>query len=510
MAAQVERLDSNNAGRLHSLSQTPQQQHSHVKHDKEVIVVDFDGPDDPQKPSNLPRWRRIAITILVLWSTLAVLSSGSIFVAAHEAIAEEFSIDESNFAHTYWPVTTWALGAAFFAIFVLPLMEEFGVYYAFLGSWLIMIIFTIPQAVARNFATIVVTRFFVGGSVAIIGNCACSLIVSLWSEKPKICSALIGQWIVCYLVGNSIGPVIGAAIFHYLSWRWTFYMQIIYYSIMFPFIAIILQETRAEAILRSKARGMRKQGIPAYTKAELNPISLTSYVLKSAQRPLVMLCTEFVVTISTIWSAFLFGNIYLFTQSSEQVFISLYGWTVTQTGYLLAAVVVGEVVGIVGPIANDYFYFRSAKNNPENPGQPLPESRLYTATVGGLLGVTGGMFVYAWTSYSSLSWVGPAVGLAMVGFGATLVVNAIANYVVDAYSNYAASAVAAIAFGENIFIAFLPFAAGPMYTRLGFQWASTLLAFVSLILSVFPFVVIRYGKRIRQMSPFMEASVPPH
>jgi len=510
MATQTEKIDSDNASGLHRLSQGSQQQHSDDNHDKDVIVVNFDGPDDPQMPANFPRWRQIAITGLVLWSTLVVLSSGSLFVPAHEAIAEEFNIDESSFSHTYWPVTTWALGAAIFAMFILPLMEEFGVYYAFLGSWLTMTIFTIPQAVAQNFATIVVTRFFVGGSVAIIANCACSVIVSLWSEKPKICSALIGQWIVCYLVGNSIGPVIGAVIFENLGWRWTFYMQIIYYSIMFPFIAIILQETRAEAILLSKARGMRKQGLRAYTKAELDPTPLVGHILKSAQRPVMMLCTEFVVTTSTIWSAFLFGNIYLFTQSSEQVFITLYGWTATQSGYLLAAVVIGELIGIIGPIANDYFYFRSAKNNPENPGQPLPESRLYTATVGGLLGVTGGMFVYAWTSYSDLPWIGPAVGLAMVGFGVTVVVNAIANYVVDAYANYAASAVAAIALGENVFIAFLPFAAQPMYTRLGFQWASTLLAFVSLALSAFPFVMIRYGKKIRQKSPFMEASVPIH
>jgi len=47
----------------------------------------------------------------------------------------------------------------------------------------------------------------------------------------------------------------------------------------------------------------------------------------------------------------------------------------------------------------------------------------------------------------------------------------------------------------------------PIYSNLGFQWASSLLAIIALILSLAPIVLVMKGKEIRRRSPFMtEAS----
>ena len=117
------------------------------------------------------------------------------------------------------------------------------------------------------------------------------------------------------------------------------------------------------------------------------------------------------------------------------------------------------------------------------------------------------MLVYGWTSYSAINWMVPTIGLSMVGFGTTAVVVSIANYLIDAYSKYAASALGAVGLVENTSIAFLPLAATAMYTNLGFQWASSLLAFMSLALVATPFAVLRWGKEIRSRSPFMKEAV---
>ena len=80
-------------------------------------------------------------------------------------------------------------------------------------------------------------------------------------------------------------------------------------------------------------------------------------------------------------------------------------------------------------------------------------------------------------------------------------------YITDAYAKYASSATAALCFGENIFAAFLPLASQSMYTNLGFQWASSLLAFLALVLSCAPVVLVWKGRVVRAKSPFMrEAS----
>ena len=76
------------------------------------------------------------------------------------------------------------------------------------------------------------------------------------------------------------------------------------------------------------------------------------------------------------------------------------------------------------------------------------------------------------------------------------------NYIVDAYEVYAASAMGAASASRSIFGVVLPFAARPLYGQLGIAWACTLLALLSAVMCLVPFVFIRYGEKIRENSEF--------
>ncbi|KAF4944497.1 hypothetical protein FSARC_14660 [Fusarium sarcochroum] len=235
--------------------------------------------------------------------------------------------------------------------------------------------------------------------------------------------------------------------------------------------------------------------------------SISQALWASVQRPLHLLCTETVVFIATLWATFSLGVVYIFTQSVEQVFSGLYGWNALQGGYVQAAIVIGELLGFVLCLGTNFLYYASASRNPEEPGKPIPEARLYAAVIGGFIGVAGGMFIYAWTSFPYIHWIAPSVGLCMVGMGTTAVVVSNINYLIDAYSKYAGSALGAVTLGENLGIAFLPLAASSMYTNLGFQWASSLLGFISLALAATPIAMFIWGKDIRARSPFMKSAI---
>lgn len=282
----------------------------------------------------------------------------------------------------------------------------------------------------------------------------------------------------------------------------------IIYGAFFPFFFLLLKETRGSVILSRRAKKIRKStGKPIYTQAELDPTPKHQILLKSMSRPAYLLVTEPVLFASTCWSAFSFGCVYLFTQSVGQVFSSLYGWKEYSTGYVQGAIVIGELLGWLATLYSSHLYLKSASRNTEMPGQPIPEARLYVSVFASFLGIVGGMFVYAWTSYPYLPWIAPAIGLAMVGFGIQVVIVAICDYITDIYapSSYAGSAISAVAAGENLVAGLLPLAAASMYTNLGFQWASTLLAFLALLLSFAPVVFIWKGRSLRARSPFMQA-----
>ncbi|KAH6665504.1 MFS multidrug transporter [Halenospora varia] len=475
-------------------------------HDSDIAIVTWDGPDDPRDPFNWPLRKKWWAVGLGLLASFICSMNGTILSVAHMAITEEFGISDATFPNSYWITTSWGVGAALFPLILFPAMEDLGVRPVVLGTYFCFICLLIPIGLAQNFATLVVIRFFTGGCVPLMSDAVASITSNVF-QGDRARSVPVCLYVMVYLGATSLGPVIGALILQFLSWRWIGYIELIMTAALFPILFIGLPESRGSAILRAKAKQMRHEGKKAYTAEEFDPTPLHQVVIKSLQRPLYMFFTESVVFVATLWAAFSLGTIYLFTHSVGQVYGELYGWDAVQAGYVQSAIVIGEILGTGLCLSTNHWYDASAARNTEVPGTPIPEARLYAAIIGGFFGVTGGMFVYGWAAYSTIHWMVTTVGLAMVGFGTTAVVISIANYLIDAYSKYAASALAAVGLVENASIAFLPLAASAMYTDLGFQWASTLLAFVSLALVATPFVVIKWGKEIRSRSPFMKEAI---
>lgn len=310
-------------------------------------------------------------------------------------------------------------------------------------------------------------------------------------------------------MSSTLGPPLFAGVVQYTNWRWIFYTQLILYGALFPLFMFFIKETRHHIILRQHAKSIRKQtGRPVYSAEEVDSPPLHTRMYEAVTRPGKLLCTEPVLVCCTLWSAFSFGTVFFFTQSVEQVFQGLYGWSEYQCGYVQGAVVIGEIVGWVASLYGSHLFLESAARNTETPGKPIPEARLYVSVFGSFVGITGGMFVYAWTSFSYLPWYAPAIGLGMVGFGIQIVVSAVADYVTDAYadSGKAGSAISAVAAGEDVVAGLLPLATQSMYTNLGFNWASTLLGFIALIISFAPVVFIWKGQQLRERSEFMKSA----
>lgn len=125
--------------------------------------------------------------------------------------------------------------------------------------------------------------------------------------------------------------------------------------------------------------------------------------------------------------------------------------------------------------------------------------RLPLACVAGPLYIVA-LFWLAWTVSPHIHWAVPMCSGFIFGIGYVLIFMAMLNYLTDAYLTYSASAQAASSCTRSIFGAVLPLATKSMFDQLGVSWACSLLAFLSLGLSIIPFAFIRYGQRIRESS----------
>lgn len=370
------------------------------------------------------------------------------------------------------------------------------------------------------------TRFFGGGASSVAINIVGGSISDIW-KGDKARSLPMSLFGFTSVAGIALGPFVGSAIVQIRKpsvglqspWRWCvlvfsllttrltkiriYYIQIIYNAALIPVFWLILRESRGDVILKKRAQKLRKStGREIYAESELNKPSVVQLLKVSFMRPTKMLVSEPVVIFFTLWISFAWGILFLFFSSVVQTFGSSYGFDNFQTGLVQLSITVGALIGtLINPL-QDWLYLRTARNNKERPGKPIPEGRLYTSIPGSLL-FTAGLFIYGWTCRSSIHWIVPAIGVAIVGVGIYSIYMGVVNYLTDAYEKYAASALSAASLGRNVFGAFLPLATGQLFSTLGYGWAGSLLGFVGLALSAVPVVLLFKGREIRARSPFM-------
>jgi MFS family permease len=175
--------------------------------------------DDPINPFNWSVTRKWSVTLIACYVTFIVGFNATALTAAVSQTNATFNISDDAFPNSVWPVTAWNTGGALAPMVVLPIMEEYGTRPGYLITYMIFLIFVIPQAVAPNFATFIVCRFFAGCCGAVLQDAMDGIIADIWAKAIQR-SLPVSCYVFALLTGVSIGPVIGRAIMQSLDWRW--------------------------------------------------------------------------------------------------------------------------------------------------------------------------------------------------------------------------------------------------------------------------------------------------
>lgn len=200
-------------------------------------------------------------------------------------------------------------------------------------------------------------------------------------------------------MGPALGPIIGGFINQYSSWRWTFYVLLIWSCANLCMIALLVPETYHPVLLRNKARKVRKETGDERWKApiEKSDKSIPRTIAYSLLRPSQLLLLEPMCTNLCLFSAILLGILYLFFGAFGVVFGSHRGFSLSQIGLSFLGIFVGMVAGAMTDPFWHKNYRRLIKKREEATGDiggSEPEFRLPPAIAGSLL-VPIGLFVFA-------------------------------------------------------------------------------------------------------------------
>ncbi|KAK5123537.1 hypothetical protein LTR85_002575 [Meristemomyces frigidus] len=457
--------------------------------------VSFDGDNDPLSPKNKSTLRKWLIVVIVSASSLCVTCASALYTSTYPQLEPEFGVSREL---ATVGLTTFVCGLGLGPMFLSPLSEFYGRRIIYLCAFGMYFVWLIPCAVAQNIQTMLIVRFFDGLAGSAFLSVAGGTVGDMF-PRHKL-SAPMMVYTASPFVGPEVGPVIGGFINQFTSWRWSFWVLVIWAGFQWVLIFFFVPETYAPVLLRRKAVKLRKETGDDRWKAPIERMdkSVVKTVMWSCIRPFQLLFFEQMCLNLCLLSAILLGILYLFFGAFALIFENNHGFNQWQTGLTFLGIFVGMIIGVNCDPLWRRNYARLVRNNG---GVSEPEYRLPPTILGAAI-VPISLFGFAWTTFPRVHWIVPIVFSGLFGLGNILCFSGIFTFLVECYPLYAASALAANSFARSSFAAAFPLFGVQMYNRLGYQWASTVLAFIALAMTPFPILFFRYGKRLRGSSRF--------
>ncbi|OQE09887.1 hypothetical protein PENVUL_c005G04071 [Penicillium vulpinum] len=441
--------------------------------------------NDPMNPRNMSKARRWLIVIIISMGSLCVTCASSMYTTTYAQLMKEFGCSR-EVATLGLSFFIWGLGIG--PLFLSPLSEFYGRRIIYIVSFFAFLVWLIPSAVAQNTQTMLISRFFNGLSGSAFLSVAGGTVGDMFDRHELAFPMML--YTASPFVGPEVGPLVGGFINAFTTWRWTFYVLLIWTGVLLVSMIFLVPETYHPVLLRHKAQKLRQETGDDRWKAPIENLqrSVAQTVLSSMYRPILLLTLEPMCLCLCIFSAVLLGILYLFFGAFQLVFDEVYGLVLWQRGLCFLGMFVGMVIAILSDPIWRRNYVRLERNHEKATNKIddfQPEWRLPPAILGGPL-VTIGLFVFAWTIYPNVHWIVPIIGSAIFGAGTILVYSGIFTFLVDAYPTFAASALAANSFTRSSFGGIFPLFGIQMYNNLGFHWATSLLAFLTLAMTPFP------------------------
>ncbi|KAF2843563.1 MFS general substrate transporter [Patellaria atrata CBS 101060] len=485
-----------------SVSAQERSNHAHIDYSGsgdslEKSLISFQS-GDPAHPHNWSSSRKswiLGITMLDVFNSTVGTSLPS---GGSKYIARDFHVTSD--ALLVLPIAMYLVGYILGPLVFAPISESYGRKPILVLSFAVFTTFTMACALAPNFAAFVIFRLICG----VFASCPLAVVGGICADiyqSPKS----RGRAMAFFMGVTGFGPLLGPILSGYIStvsWRWTFWVALIIAGITLATL-VIMPETYAAKLLQNQARERRKKGESnVYAPIELEHKDLRRTLEIILMRPMRMILFEPIVTFTCIYLSLIYGIFFMFFQAYPIIYEGTYGFSPGQQGLAFLSLGVGfTIAGIL------YFWYDSYLERAQARAAPWAFTeegrRLPLACISGPFLVIS-MFWTGWTARPDIHWIVPILSGIFFGFGFMLIFMALLNYVVDAYEIFAASAMAATNCTRSVFGACLPFAATPLYARLGIPWACSLLGFLQVLMCVIPFVFYNYGPEIRARSKFCQ------
>ncbi|KAL8291342.1 hypothetical protein RQP46_002320 [Phenoliferia psychrophenolica] len=463
--------------------------------DGKIILVDW-AENDPENPMNWPRWKKWLMTDLLCLMTLFIGLATSGYSVGLSAMCKEFGVNDE-----VGQVGMFVFNAAFAVVplVLAPMSDYIGRNPVYLLSYGGFTLWFIGLALGKNIWSMIIFRFFSGCFGAAGTTMTGGTLSDMWATHERSVPMAIFSFVA--IMGTILAPVYCGFILQAKGWRWIEWVQLIVNGALVIVEFAFLRETRGPVLLARRAKKMRKEMNDERYRApsELELETYSAVLRESCGKAVKMLYQEPVVLFFSLWISFAWGVMFLFFTLIPLTFAGNHGWGTGVSGLGYLGLVVGTIIGFVANFYQDYLYEQATI---KNGGIERPEARLYSAFIGAFL-FPAGLFIFSFTQYGYVHWIGPEIGLVLTIIGIYCIFLATYNFLADSYGQNSASAISAQGFMRNAFAASFPLFGTYMFKGMGgYQYTGLFLSLLACLAIPFPFYLYKNGPKIRERSKY--------
>ncbi|KAL4804174.1 major facilitator superfamily domain-containing protein [Aspergillus unguis] len=461
-------------------------------------TLDWD-PKHKDYPRNWPVQRKVYDDLVIMFWEMYTAVLGTTGASAAEEAMTEYGL--SRVVMLVGFQFMYGIGQAIGGVVMPPFSEALGRRVSYLISAGTYVVGAILTGVVPSSAGVFIGRFISGYSSAVPEIVLAGSIEDQYGRHPRIW--FLWLWNCCTMTGLAVGPIYGSYISDAIGWRWIYHTAAITSAVVFVLL-LLVRESRPTTLLARQFESMK--AAVGEVDADINNHDRIGNIHELLQtiviRPTRLGVTEPIIILVSILSASSWGMLYLFTESFSVVYGS-FGWSSRATSLPFIAILPGIAANGLVRLWDHCRVIQREKQGQ----QPVPEDK-----IGGFVlaapALAIGLWIFGWTvpPFVHVHWIGSTFGVALIGFAATEFSYTLSGYIADAYTVYAGSAMAALAVLRGLASAGMPLFAYPMYSGLGSNVASSIIAAVATVYCITPYIFLKYGQQLREKSSFARYS----
>ncbi|THX81670.1 putative caffeine resistance protein 5 [Aureobasidium pullulans] len=469
---------------------------------KDVNLVDWWGPNDPECPTNWSQGKKFFVTFLICLLTTSIYIGSSIYSAGEQQITMVFGV--STVVATIG-LTLFVAGYGLGPMIWSPMSEipQIGRNPIYMSTLFAFVFLNFGVIYAVNIGMLFAFRFltgFFGSPVLATGGAS---LADMYVPRKR--AYAIAIWGISAICGPVLGPLVGGFAAQHEDWTWPIWELVWLSGFCWVVLMFCLPETSGNNLLVRRTKRLRKltgnQNLRCEAELMGEGMSTKDIAIMSLvdSRSLSVACVltiqkPGIVFALNLYIALIYGLLYVWFESFVIVFIDIYGFNLGEEGLAYLGILIGAFAILPPFFLNLY---KILEPQFDDKGDLKPEKRLPPACVGAFM-IPTCLFWFGWSARADIHWIMPIIGSAFFSMGSVLLFNSVLNYLPDAYPEYAASVLAGNDFMRSAFGAGFPLFARAMYNDLGVNWVSSTLGFLAIAFIPIPFALYFYGETLRK------------